>query len=88
MCCDVQELLMKNLTSMASHYDEVMGDMQAAHAAATATSYPDTSYMGKVDYDDMMMGGGMMPGFDRLASLSNQISLLEERMADCKSSGD
>ena len=79
---------MNNLTSMASHYDEVMGDMQAAQAAVSSTPHLDMSHVDKRDYDDMMIDAGVMPGFDRLASLSNQISLLEERMADCKSSRD
>ncbi|XP_070176495.1 epidermal growth factor-like protein 8 [Littorina saxatilis] len=77
-----KELLMGNLTSMVTHYDEVMDQMQAAQAAAV-TSSPVTSQEDEEDYGDINLAGNVMPGFDRLASLSNQISLLEERMADC-----
>jgi hypothetical protein len=72
---------MSNLSSISHNYEEMKGQMVAAQAAAaTLTSSPPMS----PDYEDMMMSAGMMPGLDRIASLSNQISLLEERMADCK----
>ncbi|KAL8621105.1 hypothetical protein ACOMHN_048147 [Nucella lapillus] len=84
-----KEQLMSNFTSMVTHYEEALGQMQAAQASSQASVTSGghggmgEGDGGRDDYEDMMVAAGMMPGFDRLASLSNQISLLEERMADC-----
>ncbi|XP_076436572.1 epidermal growth factor-like protein 8 [Babylonia areolata] len=93
-----KEQLMNNFTSMVSHYEEALGQMQAAqaggvgagsHASSAGHGGSGQGYRDELDEDDeedykeMMIAHGVMPGFDRLASLSNQISLLEERMADC-----
>lgn len=76
-----KDLLMSNITYMANNYEEAMGKMQAAQAAASSPSRAPTT----PDYEDLVLLGShpdMLP-LDRLASLSEQISLLEERMADC-----
>ncbi|KAK7497024.1 hypothetical protein BaRGS_00011760, partial [Batillaria attramentaria] len=60
-----KDLLMSNITSMASTYEEAVGKMQAAQAAASNSEIPTTP-----DYEDILINShpAMLP-FDRLASL-------------------
>lgn len=77
-----KDSLLSNLTSMTHQYEEMMEHMQAAQAATTTA--PGMSSSDKPEYGQMNFGSSnIMHSFDRMASLSNQISLLEEKMADC-----
>lgn len=74
-----KESLKSNLTSALTQYEEAItafsdkdGHLQDA---STSPAYVDDGY-------DMQVKDKLMP-FDRLASLSQQISILEEKMADC-----
>ncbi|XP_035828764.1 epidermal growth factor-like protein 7 [Aplysia californica] len=71
-----KHLLESNLTSAVSQYEEAVSAFQAKEPP-TQTPPPDTttSIYGPYMMDHMPL--------DRLASLSEQISILEERMADC-----
>ncbi|XP_025114508.1 epidermal growth factor-like protein 7 [Pomacea canaliculata] len=83
----VQELetekdrLLTNLTSMARDYESAMDNMHAMQAATLNDAKTTTPLVGLDDSSAFMEPG--MISLVHLASLSNQISMLEERMADC-----
>lgn len=74
-----KKALQQNLTSAVSQYQEVVSAFKVKDVTPRTTHAPTTT-RGYGLYDDMPM--------NRLTSLSEQISMLEERMADCSCNRD